>query len=370
MKILIVPNSFKGSICAKDVAENLAHGLLKIKPNLQITKIPIADGGSGTLEIINSSLKGKLVSLKATNPLGKKITTKYGIVPRKKLAIIELARISGLHLLKEDLFNPLKTTTKGVGELIKNSIKRGCKRIIIGVGDSATIDCGIGAMSALGIKFLDKYQRPVSLNCSGLLDLYSINSSAIKHLRKIEFIVLTDVSNTLSGPKGAMVYAPQKGATKRDLIIIDRALKNFRKVILRQYKIDLDKIEGAGAAGGIAGGMYAIMNAKIISGFQFLSHLTNLKYAIADADFVATGEGRIDKTSFYGKATGKIIALCKEYKKKVILICGSYSRDLNYKKYGIKKIYSLIEKTDNKKIAKINASALLTEIGASIAQEI
>lgn len=370
MKILIVPNSFKGSICAKDVVENLARGMLKIKPNLQITKIPIADGGSGTLEIINSSLKGKLVSLKATNPLGKKITTKYGIVPRKKLAIIELAQIAGLHSIKDRLQNPLITTTQGVGELIRESIRRGCKKIILGVGDSATIDCGIGAMSALGIKFLDKYQRPVSLNCSGLLDLYAIDSSAIKHLKKIEFIVLTDVSNTLSGPKGAMVYAPQKGATKRDLIIIDRALKNFREVILRQYKIDLDKIKGAGAAGGIAGGMYAIMNAKIISGLDFLSRVTKLKKAITTADLVVTGEGRIDKTTFYGKATGRIINLCRKYKKKVVLVCGSHSQNLHYRNYGIKKIYSLAEKTDNINIAIRNAAPLLIKIGSEIAQEI
>lgn len=370
MKVLIVPNSFKGSISATAVCQSIARGILKIRPNFQITELPIADGGTGTLEIINYILNGKIVSTRATNPLGKKIKTEYGIVYKEKLAIIELARISGLHLLKEDLPNPLKTTTQGVGELIKKSIKKGCKRIILGVGDSATIDCGIGAMSALGIKFLDKYQRPVSLNCSGLLDLFGINSSAIRHLKNIEFIVLTDVSNILTGSKGAIVYAPQKGATKKDLFIIDRALKNFRKVILRQYKIDLDKIKGAGAAGGIAGGMYAIMNAKIGSGFQFLSRLTNLKSAIAAADLVVTGEGRIDKTTFYGKATGKIIALCKKYRKKVVLICGSYSWDLNYKKYGIKKIYSLIEKTDSIKIAKINASRLLTEIGSAIAQEI
>ncbi len=370
MKVLIVSNSFKGSISAKDVSQSIARGILKIRPNFQITEMPIADGGTGTLEIINDILKGRIISTRATNPLGKKIKTEYGIVNKKKLAIIELARISGLHLLKENFRNPLKTTTQGVGELMKNSIKKGCKRIIIGVGDSATIDCGIGAMSALGIKFLDKHQRPVPPNCSGLLDLYSINSSAITHLKNIEFIVLADVSNKLTGNKGAIVYAPQKGATKKDIFIIDRALKNFRKVILYQYKIDLDKIKGAGAAGGIAGGMYAIMNAKIVSGFQFLCHLTNLKSAIADADLVITGEGRIDKTTFYGKATGKIIALCKKYRKRVILVCGSYSRDLNYKKYGTKKIYSLIEKTDNIKIAKTNASRLLTEIGSAIAQEI
>ncbi len=370
MKVLIIPNSFKGSISAKAVSQNIARGIKKIRPNFQITEMPFADGGTGTLEIINDILKGRIISTRATNPLGKKIKTEYGIVYEEKLAIIELARISGLHLLKEDLLNPLKTTTQGVGELIKNSIKKGCKRIIIGVGDSATIDCGIGAMSALGIKFLDKYQRPVSLNCSGLLDLYSINNSAKEHFKNIQFIVLTDVSNPLTGSKGAIVYAPQKGATKKDIFIIDRALKNFRRVILRQYKIDLDKIKGAGAAGGIAGGMYAIMNAKIVSGFQFLSRLTNLKSAIADADLVVTGEGRIDKTTFCGKATGKIIALCKEYRKKIILICGSYSQDLDYKKYGIRKIYSLIEKTDNIKVAKIYASRLLTEIGSAMAQEI
>lgn len=370
MKILIIPNSFKGSLDAKNVARSLACGMLKIKPDLQLTKIPIADGGTGTLEILNRLLKGVIVSTRARNPLGKIIKTEYSIVYEKKLAIIELARIAGLHLLKEDLRNPLKTSTQGVGELIKNSIKKGCKRIILGVGDSATIDCGIGAMSVLGIKFLDQYQRPIAPNCSGLLNLYSVDNSIVRYLKDIEFIVLVDVVNNLTGHNGAIVYAVQKGATKKDLPTIKRALKNFRKIIFRQYKIDLNKIKGAGAAGGIAGGMASIMNAKIINGFDFFARIINLEKNIANADIIISGEGRIDKTTFYGKATGRIIALCRKYRKEMILVCGSYSRNLNYKHYGIKKIYSLIEKTDNINSAVKNVSTLLIKIGSEIAQEI
>ncbi|MGQ9465809.1 MAG: glycerate kinase family protein [bacterium] len=370
MQILIIPNSFKGSLPAKNVAQNLAAGMLKVKPNLLIKKMPIADGGTGTLEIIKSQLKYKLVSIKATDPLGKKIKAEYGIIHKKKVAIIELARIAGLHLIKQEMRNPLKTTTFGVGELIKDSMKRGCTRIILGVGDSATIDCGIGAMSALGIKFLDRHKKPVEWNCSGLLELHSIKNPINNWLKNIEFIVLVDVQNILTGKNGALVYAPQKGATKKDLFIINRGLRNFKKVILKQYNIDLDKIEGAGAAGGIAGGMHAILNAKIISGFDYFFRITRLKDAINNADLVITGEGKIDKTTFYGKATGKIIDLCRTYRRPLILVCGTCSHQLDYGKYGIKSIYCLTKGSRNERYAIKNAADLLIKIGSEIARTI
>ncbi len=364
MKILIAPASFKGSIISKDVSYTIARAIRKIKKDIIIQEAPVADGGMGTLDIITKHFKGKYITCYVTGPLGKKIKAKYGIIPNKKLAIIELAQAAGLNLLPEHLRNPLKTTTIGVGDLIKDSIKKGCKKVIIGVGDSGTIDCGIGAMSVLGVKFLDKNLKPVALNCSGLLKLNWIDDTAVDSLKKsVEFVTLTDVANPLTGKNGAIVYAKQKGAKEKDLPLIEQALKNFKKIIFNQYKIDLDRIKGAGAAGGIGGGMYAILNAKITSGFAYFEKIFKLKEKIKNADIIITGEGKIDRTTFFGKAAGKIINLCKKYHKPVILVCGDYDRNLNLEKYGVIKIFSLIEITGNIKTAIRDAKRILKEIG-------
>ncbi len=370
MKIIIAPGSFKGSIISKDVSSIIARGIKKIKKNVEIYELPIADGGLGTLNIITEYFKGNYVSCNVTGPHGKKIRARYGIIQEKKIGIIELAQASGLHLIPECLRNPLETTTTGVGELIKDSIKKGCKKIIIGVGDSATIDCGIGALSALGVKFLDKNSKQIEINCAGLLNLYKIESTNVESLKSIEFIILVDVSNPLTGKNGAIVYAPQKGATKKELPIIHRCLKNFKKVILEEYGIDLDKIRGSGAAGGIAGGMYAILKAKLISGFDFFRKITQLETHIKNADLIITGEGMIDKTTFYGKTTGEIINICKKVQKPVIIVCGDFIKDLKLERYGILKVYALTEIAKNRDTAIRNAKKLLYKIGIEIGKRI
>jgi len=366
MKILIAPGSFKGSIVSKEISRIIARGIQKIKKNVAVNELPIADGGLGTLNIITEYFKGNYVACDVTGPLGKKIRARYGIIQRKKTGIIELAQASGLHLIPEYLRNPLETTTTGVGELIKDSIRKGCKRIIIGVGDSGTIDCGIGALSALGVKFLDRNSKQIKTSCSGLLDLYKIDCTGIESLKSIEFIILVDVSNPLTGKNGAIVYAQQKGATKKELPMIQRGLRNFKKVILNEYGIDLDKIKGSGAAGGIAGGMYAIIKAQIISGFDFFRKITHLENYIKKADLIITGEGMIDKTTFYGKATGEIINICKKNQKPVIIVCGDFIKDLKLERYGILKIYALAEITKNRNTAIRNAKNLLYKIGKEI----
>ncbi|MGB9720901.1 MAG: glycerate kinase [bacterium] len=366
MKILIVPGSFKGSMISKDVSSAIARGIRKIKSDINIQETPIADGGLGTLTTIVEYFKGNYISCNVTGPLGKKIKARYGIVQRKKLAIIELAQASGLYLIPEHLRNPLETTTIGVGELIKDSIRRGCKKIIIGVGDSGTIDCGIGAMSVLGVRFLDKNSKSIKTNCSGLLNLHKIDDTEIESLKSIEFLVLVDVSNPLTGENGAIVYAPQKGATKKELPIIHQGLKNFKEIILKEYEIDLDKIKGSGAAGGIGGGMHAILNAKIISGFDYYEKIFRLNKKIKNADLIITGEGKIDRTTFYGKATGKIIQICKRYHKPVVLVCGDYEPGLNLKRYGVVKTYSIIRIAKNKKTAMVNPEKFLEKIGSDL----
>jgi|UniRef100_A0A7C4TC57 glycerate kinase len=367
MRILICPNSFKGSCTSIDVCHSIARGIRRANPGAKIIEMPIADGGLGTVEILTKYLKGRFINTMVTGASGRTVKAKYSIVPSKKIAIIELAQSAGLHLVPENLRNPLKTTTTGVGELIINSIKKNCKRVIIGVGDSATIDCGIGAMSAMGIRFLDRVLKPVEPNCLGLLSLNKIDDKILKNkFKTIKFTVLTDVSNILTGKNGAIVYASQKGAKKRDLYLIEQALKNFKRVIIRHYGIDLDRIKGSGAAGGIAGGMYAILKAKIVSGFDFFKKITHLENHIKMADLIITGEGMIDKTTFYGKATGEIINICKKYQKPVIIVCGDSPKKFKLEIYGVSKIYTLTEIVKNRNTAIHNAKNLLYKIGYEI----
>ncbi len=372
MKILVAPNSFKGSLLSTAVSQAIAKGIKKIKPEWKIIEMPVADGGLGTLEIFARKLKMDFVRRVVKNPLGKHTIAKYAVSLQKKMAIVELARAAGLHLLPENLRNPLITTTYGVGQLISDCIERGCTKIIITVGDSATIDCGIGTMSALGVEFLDRKGMPVTLNCKGLLRLSEIkfNEAARAEILRNEFIVLCDVRNTLTGKEGAIRYAVQKGAKKNMLPTIAMALHNFKSVILKKYQIDLDNIQGSGAAGGFAGGLNAILNAQILSGFEFYEKIFDMKRAIMNADIVVTGEGRIDKTTFCGKATGRIIEMCNKLNKPLIVVCGCYSKDVNLRQHRIKRIYALLDLTDNAKFAMESAGKLLFHLGSEIARNI
>ncbi|MCX7995725.1 MAG: glycerate kinase [candidate division WOR-3 bacterium] len=366
MKILIASGSFKGSINSLAACQAIARGIKKSGADVSIIETPIADGGTGTAIVLTGYLQGKIATCRVQGPIFRKVDAEYGIIPERKIAIVELAQAAGLHLVPQHLRNPLKTTTLGVGEIIKNLIKRKYKKIILGVGDSATIDCGIGAMSALGIRFLDRNLRPIEPTCLGLINLYQIDDTVVRKLKDLELTILVDVKNRLTGKSGAIVYAPQKGATKKELPLIMRALKNFKKIVYNQYKIDLDKINGAGAAGGIAGGMYAILGARITPGFDFLKKTFNISEKIKNADCVITGEGKIDQTTFRGKATGRLLEMARKCGKPLILICGDYERDLNFKNYDVVKLYSLTRIAKNREHAIRDAEKILERIGMDI----
>ena len=268
MKILVAPNSFKESLTSTEVAHYIKKGLKKASRKLKVTELPLADGGTGTAHIITKALDGDFIKREVSGPLHERVSATYGIAPQHKVAIIELAEAAGLRLVPPKKRNPLITSTKGVGELILDAINNHYNKIILGIGDSATIDCGVGALSVLGAKFLSKKGEEIELNCQGLLELKQIDTSNI--LRKLKYTKITiasDVRNILTGRYGALVYAKQKGATKKTISIIHKALKNYKKVILKQYNVDLDKIPGSGAAGGIGGAFVALLNAQIVSGF-------------------------------------------------------------------------------------------------------
>ncbi len=323
MKIIIAPNSFKGCLKSTDISNIIEKGIKKIIPNSKIIKSPLADGGDGTLEVLKNLIGGKYVEIKATDPIGRKIKTKY--IKKGNVAYIEMAKISGIALLKENEKNPLKTTTFGLGEIIIDAIQKGCKKIYIGVGGSSTNDGGIGALTAIGFKFVDK-EGKIIFPGEGK-DLIKIKKviypENYDNLKKIEFIILSDVKNPLYGKKGAAyVYAPQKGADKKMVKILDYGLRNYAKIIKKYKGININKIEGSGAAGGIVAGFFSFLNTSIVSGIEEILKLGKFEVKIKNAKILVTGEGKIDKQTLYGKAVGVILKISEKYKIHTIVLAG------------------------------------------------
>ncbi|MDD5688416.1 MAG: glycerate kinase [Elusimicrobia bacterium] len=370
MKILVAPNSFKESLNSIAVAKYISQGLKKGNKKLTIKTLPLADGGTGTCEILTSSMKGKFINLKVSGPLTKSVVAKYGII--KDTAIIELAESCGLKLVPPKLRNPLLTTTKGVGELILDAVNKNCKKIILGIGDSATIDCGVGALSVLGIKFLNKRKKSIELNARGLLELNEINAHNINQkLRSVTIIVASDVTNPLTGINGALMFAKQKGATEKMMLTLDKCLKQFKKVLMSSYKVDIDKVAGSGAAGGIGGALKVIMNAEISSGFEILKDTTHLEEELCHCDLIITGEGKIDSQTLCGKTVRKIVDLARKHNKPVICITGSIAEnaDMLYS-YGVKGIYSIVDSPMNLSEAFLRAPKLIKRLSESIGRTI
>ncbi len=376
MKVLVAPNSFKEALDSIDVAKNIAIGLKRAADEFLITELPLADGGAGTMQIINRVLEGTIVKVKVSGPTDNKVEASYGLAKDfpsgDKIAIIELAQAAGLSLVPKRLRNPLKTTTNGVGQLILDASRKDCKKVLLGIGDSATIDCGVGALSVLRFKFLAKNEREITPDGYGLLNVNKIDISAVAdELRRMKIIVLADVDNRLTGPDGALMFARQKGATDKMLSVIDDGLRRFRQVVLNQFGKDLDKITGSGAAGGIGGSIAVLLKGEIKSGFEVVSELTGLEDKIKDTDLVITGEGKIDKQSLYGKSLIKIIRLCNKYKKPIICLAGGINPEAKILyRYGVIGLYSIINEPMELEKAIVDTPMLLQNTAQAVGKTI
>lgn len=343
MKILIAANSFKNSMSATNACYAIKEGLLKKYPTFEYELCPIGDGGDSTCEVLSHALKAKIIEVETVGPLFEKITGHYGYHEKKKLAIIETATAAGISLLKKNQLNPLKTTTFGVGPLIKDAIKRGCKTIIIGVGGTCTNDCGMGLLNALGAKFYDLKGNELlgvgeSLNKVEKIDLSELD----KNLENIKIIVANDVKNPLYGPNGAAyVYAKQKGATKKMIKDLDDGLKNFSKVVERKFNINALKIIGGGSGGGLGFSLKVFLNAKLENGFHVVKKYISLERKIKAADLIITGEGSLDGQTKQGKGPLGVAKLAKKYNKPVLAICGKIEKDISFKE--IDKMYSIVD---------------------------
>jgi len=324
MKIIIASNSFKGCCSSLDAAAAFEKGVLRAAPESEIVKIAVADGGEGTVDALIAGLSGDRCSVSVSGPTGDKVNALYGII-NSTTAIIEMAAASGLTLIPECKQDPLYTSTYGTGELILDALRHGCRKIVIGIGGSATNDGGMGMAQALGVLFLDKNGSPLGSGAIELGKLDKIDCSMVdKRLCGCEVVALCDVANPLTGPDGASyVYGPQKGAHQSELYLLDANMIHFADVIKKQLGKDVLDIPGGGAAGGLGAGLIAFCNAKLQSGIETILGISGLESHLVNADLVITGEGRIDRQTAFGKVPAGVAGIAKKHGVPVIAIVGS-----------------------------------------------
>jgi glycerate kinase len=303
-KIVIAPQSFKGSIFALEAAQAIQRGVLAAEPDAETVLVPVADGGDGTLEALVNTTGGQVFRSIVTGPLGQAVEAMWGVMGDGQTAVVEMARASGLALVSPKRRNPRTTTTRGTGEIIKEALDKGFNRIIVGLGGSATNDAGAGMAAALGARFLDAQEQPLPNGGAALARLASIDVSSLHpRLFKATIIGATDVTNPLCGTTGASaVYGPQKGATPEMVTELDQALQHFAKVVQRDLATEVMDRPGSGAAGGLGAGLIAFAGAELRSGIDMVCEVLEFDKHVEGANLVMTGEGRADESTIYDKA--------------------------------------------------------------------
>ena len=350
MKIIIAPQSFKGSLTAKEATQIITDCAKNIFPESELIGIPIADGGDGTLETIIDATNGKLMNSQVKGPNNSVVQASWGLFNsenNEKIGIIEMARASGLAMIDPKNLDPFNATSFGTGELILDAVKNGAKKIILGIGGSATNDCGIGVAKAVGIKFLDSKNNEVGNNVSNFIIIKKINLDKFNsHLNDIKFEVACDVTNILCGKEGASyIYGPQKGASAQDIKILDKNLLHIGNLIEKDIGVNVLNIKGGGAAGGLGAGMVAFFGAKLRPGVDIIFDTLGVEEKIKDADLIITGEGLFDFSSTYNKAPTAIAMLGKKYNIPTIGISGSFGEGFDkLDEFGILAKTTLINK--------------------------
>jgi len=346
MKIVVAPDSFKGSLTAIEVSDAIEKGIREVFPEAEIIKIPMADGGDGTVQCLVNATGGKILEEKVIGPLGNEVWAFYGILGDRKTAIVEMAAASGLTLVPEGKRNPLITTTYGTGQLIKAALNQGCRKMIIGIGGSATNDGGAGMVQALGTKLLDKDGEEIGFGGGELKKIVKIDISCMdKRLSDIKVLAASDVNNPLCGPQGASrIYGPQKGATPEIIEELDESLAYFAELIKRDLHKDIKDIPGAGAAGGLGASLIAFLNAEFRPGIEIMIEAVKLEQAIKDADLVITGEGKIDSQTIYGKAPIGVAKIAKKHNIPVVAVAAIIEEDSRiFQSYGIDTLIKVSE---------------------------
>lgn len=345
MKIVIAPDSYKESLSALEVANAIEQGFREIWPDADYVKLPVADGGEGTVEAMVAATAGRIVDVDVTGPLGESVTAFFGLSGDERTAFIEMAAASGLEQVPVALRDPLKTTSWGTGELIRHALDAGVDHIIIGLGGSATNDGGAGMVQALGAKLLDAQQNDIGQGGAALEALEQIDISQLdKRLAACRIEVACDVTNPLTGKEGASaVFGPQKGATAETIDRLDTALAHYAQMIARDLQVDVLELAGGGAAGGMGAALYAFCGAQLRQGIEIVTDALQLDECVADADLVVTGEGRIDSQTIHGKVPVGVAKVAKRYHKPVIGIAGSLTPDVGIvHEHGLDAVFSVI----------------------------
>ncbi|NPV53838.1 MAG: glycerate kinase [Firmicutes bacterium] len=373
MVVIIAPDSFKGSMSALEACLAIEEGIKKAMPDATVIKVPMADGGEGTVQSLVDATGGEVIGADVTGPLGERTRAFWGLMGDGETAVIEMAAASGLPLVPPDKRNPLITTTYGTGELIQAALDRGCRRVIIGIGGSATNDGGAGMAQALGARLLDAEGRPIGFGGRELARIERIDISGMDQRVRdggVEVVVACDVDNPLIGPRGASaVYGPQKGATPEMVEELDKALAHYARVIERDLGKRVAELPGAGAAGGLGAGLVAFLGAALRPGVNIVVDAVRLEEHMRRADVVITGEGRMDFQSVYGKTPIGVAAVARRYGVPVIAIAGGLGDDFEaVYDHGIDAALSMVSGPISLDEAMANGRDLIRDAAFAVAK--
>lgn len=329
MKIVISPDSYKGSLSATEVARAVSNAIHEVDPSIETVLLPVADGGEGTLEPLVIATGGTFVTATVQDPLGKQIEAVYGVLGDKETCVIEMARASGLTLLSQAERNPLKTSTFGTGELIRHALDQGFRKFIVGIGGSATNDGGAGMLRALGVEFRNKVKEEIQAGGGSLVNLEEIDISRMdKRIQRSQFILACDVDNPLLGKNGATaVFGPQKGVTPQMEDQLENGLKNLANKIAEVKGIRVHQMPGAGAAGGLGGAFLALFPVQLKPGIEVVMESIQFEKHLEDADLVITGEGKTDRQTLSGKAPMGVAVAANKRGIPVILLSGFIEKE-------------------------------------------
>ncbi|KMK75118.1 glycerate kinase [Alkalihalobacillus pseudalcaliphilus] len=354
MKIVIAPDSFKGSLSAKEVAVQIEKGIKKADTKIESVLVPVADGGEGTMESLVAATDGKIIEQMVKGPLMQPVKAAYGVLGDNQTCVVEMASASGLTLIHPSERNPLLTSTYGTGELIKAALEQGYRNFILAIGGSATNDGGVGMLQALGMKLFDKEHQLIGFGGKELSRITSIDRAQFDpRIMESSFIIASDVQNPFVGPNGASyVFGPQKGATLEMVKELDHSLLRWADIIEKETGIRVHEKSGAGAAGGIGGAFQAFFPSQMRRGIDIVIEYTSLEEKLAGADLVFTGEGQIDYQTASGKTAMGVSELAKKHNIPVIVVAGSVGEGIEeLYQYGITSVYSIVNAPMNLKQA-------------------
>jgi glycerate 2-kinase len=363
MKVVIAPDSFKGSVSSTKAASLIEQSIQSMNEHIETVTIPMADGGEGTVDAFLAIFGGERIEETVEDPLGRSIKASYGWIGHEKTAIIETAAASGLPLLMEDELNPFLASTFGTGQLIQSALNKGAKKIIVGLGGSATVDAGTGCFQALGMKFFDQEGKELRACGNNLQNIETIDISELDvRLKDTEIIVASDVTNPLLGPNGAVyVFGPQKGVKEEELPIFEKSMAHYARIVYQTVAKDETNSSGSGAAGGFGFSLRSFLSIQMMSGFELIAKLSRLEDHIREADLVITGEGKFDSQSLYGKVPIGIARIAKKYKTPVVVFAGKIEEETDsVETEGISLLCPIIDRPMTLQEAMANGDKLLS----------